>query len=179
MSPVIPTPPLAVPRQGNRRGVGNRTTLGYPATAILSALWLVFTAIAFLTFSQDQKRSGSWGCEMSYMWPSYQRIEWQGATNSRYALYLYREAGWDSGVVRLQLFLLSAVADVVLCSHRVRRSSLSQVMPDPTNKCGLLRHLHRDSFMAMEEQVQDVQSGSSLLTSSLVCHRTSVLQWCN
>jgi hypothetical protein len=64
-----------------------------------SAVWcLVGAAVTYLVywcFVDDQTQSGTYGCEMSYMWPTYHAVDWPDSPSSKYALYLYREQGWD------------------------------------------------------------------------------------
>lgn len=72
----------------------------HPRTQFLSplfcALAILFSFSIYQSFRADLKQSGSWGCEMSWMSPSYRRLEWIDFISTRYALYLYREQGWDS-----------------------------------------------------------------------------------
>ncbi|WVQ89980.1 GPI inositol-deacylase [Cryptococcus gattii] len=69
-------------------------------TRFLSPLFCVlaflFSCAIYQSFRADLKQSGSWGCEMSWMSPSYRRLEWTEFISTKYALYLYREQGWDS-----------------------------------------------------------------------------------
>jgi hypothetical protein len=64
-----------------------------------SPVWcLIGIATIYLVvqcFTEDQKQSGSYGCEMSYMWPTYRVVDWPDSPSNKYALYLYREQGWD------------------------------------------------------------------------------------
>jgi len=46
-------------------------------------------------FLEDQRQSGTYGCEMSYMWPTYHEVHWSDKPSKKYDLYLYREQGWD------------------------------------------------------------------------------------
>jgi hypothetical protein len=64
------------------------------------ALWALLTWVGYWCFTHDQATSGLWGCEMAYMYPSFQPLEGVDDTGSRYALYLYREGGMDSPTVR-------------------------------------------------------------------------------
>ena len=61
-------------------------------------LTFAFTWLIFDTYVQDRAQSGSWGCEMSWMTPSYQQVEVLGSPVPRYGLYMYRERGWDTSV---------------------------------------------------------------------------------
>lgn len=79
----------------------------------MPTFWVVPAVFAFMTwgwyhlYAVDQAQSGMWGCEMSWMMPSYVKIDTPDSPTSRYALYLYREVGWDaedvSGWVWLRL----------------------------------------------------------------------------
>lgn len=60
-----------------------------------TVLSLLFAWVLWASFEDDQRTSGQWGCEMSWMTPSYRLIEWADAPIRRYKLYLYREQGWD------------------------------------------------------------------------------------
>ncbi|KAL7423956.1 GPI inositol deacylase [Cryptotrichosporon argae] len=64
-------------------------------TFVLALFFLVATWTAYIAFSADQLRSGAWGCEMSWMMPSYHAVEWPDAPSTKYRLYLYREQGVD------------------------------------------------------------------------------------
>jgi hypothetical protein len=70
-----------------------------PARRWKSAIWslvgLGLTALIYRCFLQDQQQSGSYGCEMSYMWPTYHQVDWPDNPSAKYSLYLYREQGWD------------------------------------------------------------------------------------
>lgn len=82
----------------------NKNNQGHPTkhlhTRFLSPLFCVlaflFSCAIYQSFRADLKKSGSWGCEMSWMSPSYRRLEWTEFISTKYALYLYREQGWDS-----------------------------------------------------------------------------------
>ncbi|KIR64172.1 GPI inositol-deacylase [Cryptococcus bacillisporus CA1873] len=63
---------------------------------IFCVLAFLFSCAIYQSFRADLKQSGSWGCEMSWMSPSYSRLEWTEFISTKYALYLYREQGWDS-----------------------------------------------------------------------------------
>ena len=65
------------------------------ATWISATLTVVLSCVVYRAYRSDQARSGSWGCEMSWMTPSYVRIPWMDAPSVKYDIYLYREQGWD------------------------------------------------------------------------------------
>lgn len=73
--------------------------IAYPRTILLSLSWLLLSLIGLVCFSLDQARSGSMGCEMSWMSPTYHRLEWDQSTEQRYSVYLYREGGLDPAKV--------------------------------------------------------------------------------
>lgn len=66
---------------------------------LVSTAWALLaiglTGLIFRCFQEDQTQSGTWGCEMSYMWPTYHKVEWSENPSSKYSLWLYREQGWD------------------------------------------------------------------------------------
>jgi hypothetical protein len=64
----------------------------------LSLLSLLITWIIYNEFSKDLAVSGTWGCEMSWMTPSYVEIPWKDSPMKRYRLFWYREQGWDNEV---------------------------------------------------------------------------------
>ena len=66
---------------------------------LLSLTTLAITAITYHQFKLDQRDSGSWGCEMSWMTPTYRSIDTSDGPMPRYKLWLYREAGWDDDQV--------------------------------------------------------------------------------
>ncbi|KAK4687334.1 GPI inositol-deacylase, partial [Tremellales sp. Uapishka_1] len=66
-----------------------------PAWLLLAFATVVSLAV-FCSFRQDQQISGTYGCEMSWMTPSYTRIQKGELHKTKYALYLYREQGWDT-----------------------------------------------------------------------------------
>lgn len=84
------------PSQGQLR----RYALSRPAAFALVVAWLIATWAFTVCFMSDQKTSGSWGCEMSYMTPSYYQLDWKENSVPRYSLHLYREAGFDPETVR-------------------------------------------------------------------------------
>lgn len=61
--------------------------------------WLIVAIAALISWqtyrgvTEDRTGLGRWGCEMSWMTPSYRLIPFRP---SRYRLYLYREQGWDN-----------------------------------------------------------------------------------
>ncbi|WVO15285.1 trimethyllysine dioxygenase [Cryptococcus depauperatus] len=67
----------------------SRLSLVY-ALLTIAASWLVYHS-----YEIDQTLSGSWGCEMSWMSPSYKQLEWSEKQSDPYNLYLYREQGLD------------------------------------------------------------------------------------
>lgn len=84
------------PDNGSRK----RSFLGYPRSTLLILVWLLLSYVGYVAFTRDQARSGVWGCEMAYMYPNYQRLEWDGSNDERYSVYLYREGGADPTTVR-------------------------------------------------------------------------------
>jgi glycosylphosphatidylinositol deacylase len=54
-------------------------------------------------YAIDYSQGGQWGCEMSWMTPSYIPIETPYSPVSRYKLYLYREIGWDGDDARVSI----------------------------------------------------------------------------
>lgn len=62
----------------------------YKFTIIYAIASLAISCCLYTSFRYDQRHSGTWGCEMSWMTPSYRLIQ-----EGRYSLYLYREQGWD------------------------------------------------------------------------------------
>ena len=70
-----------------------------PAWRWKSTIWCIIgTGLTFMIyqcFLGDQRQSGSYGCEMSYMWPTYHPVDWPDNPSKKYSLYLYREQGWD------------------------------------------------------------------------------------
>ena len=77
------------------------TTKRAAAQWIIPLLTVVIALVTYQQYTLDQKESGSWGCEMSWMTPSYRPIETPDGPIPRYKLWLYREAGWDDDLVRL------------------------------------------------------------------------------
>lgn len=55
---------------------------------------LVAVYVAWL-YKVDSAQTAGWGCEMSWMTPSYLLIEMPESPVPRYSLFLYRESGWD------------------------------------------------------------------------------------
>ena len=66
----------------------------YP-TWLCCLFTLGFTWLVYDVYQRDQAQSGAWGCEMSWMNPSYLKIPWGNSPVPKYSLYLYREQGWD------------------------------------------------------------------------------------
>lgn len=71
-----------------------------PTFWVVPVLFVVMTWGWYQLYALDQAQSGTWGCEMSWMTPSYVKIITGDSSFSRYALYLYREIGWDTEKVR-------------------------------------------------------------------------------
>lgn len=65
------------------------------ASTVWAVLAVVLTGVVFYCFQEDQSESGTWGCEMSYMWPTYHQVECPDNPSGKYSLWLYREQGWD------------------------------------------------------------------------------------
>ncbi|OCF31357.1 hypothetical protein I316_06962 [Kwoniella heveanensis BCC8398] len=63
---------------------------------ILSVIALFLSWILYQAYTYDNAQSGAWGCEMSWMTPSYRMIDWKDNPVPRYTLHLYRELGWDN-----------------------------------------------------------------------------------
>lgn len=63
---------------------------------VLATLYLSWQT--YHGFIATRRTIGSWGCEMSWMTPSYSLVPFQ--PESRYRLYLYREQGWDADDAR-------------------------------------------------------------------------------
>jgi glycosylphosphatidylinositol deacylase len=66
------------------------------ATYTFIIFYAILTWLVYRSYVQDQMHSGSWGCEMSWMTPSYIRLAWPEAPSKKYSIYLYREQGWDT-----------------------------------------------------------------------------------
>ncbi|EIW66887.1 hypothetical protein TREMEDRAFT_45408 [Tremella mesenterica DSM 1558] len=66
------------------------------ATYVWSLLGVLLSCFVYRSFNLDQTQSGSWGCEMSWMTPSYLKMEWSDSPIAKYSLFLYREVGWDT-----------------------------------------------------------------------------------
>ncbi|ORY29176.1 PGAP1-like protein-domain-containing protein [Naematelia encephala] len=62
---------------------------------LLVSFSVIFSWVIYRCYVFDQAQSGGWGCEMSWMTPTYSKIDWDEPPSSRYALWLYREQGWD------------------------------------------------------------------------------------
>jgi glycosylphosphatidylinositol deacylase len=69
-----------------------------PVAWLLPVLGIAMLTLLHKAFTDDQRVSGTWGCEMSWMTPSYSRVDWPVSPSSKYTLYLYREQGWDDAV---------------------------------------------------------------------------------
>ncbi|ODN74648.1 hypothetical protein, variant 1 [Cryptococcus amylolentus CBS 6039] len=60
-------------------------------------LAIALSWVAFSIYQEDVRVSGSWGCEMSWMSPSYAPLQWpQRPMRQRYGLYRYLEQGIDT-----------------------------------------------------------------------------------
>jgi glycosylphosphatidylinositol deacylase len=66
-----------------------------PFTALVVAITLILGWLTSTVYKNDQARTGAWGCEMSWMNPSYALLSWPERPSKQYQLYLYREQGWD------------------------------------------------------------------------------------
>ncbi|KAK8843412.1 hypothetical protein IAR55_007069 [Kwoniella newhampshirensis] len=71
------------------------STVLQPFTLLFGFLALALSWITYRCYREDIRLSGAWGCEMSWMMPSYTPVEWLDKPSRRYSLYLYREQGWD------------------------------------------------------------------------------------
>nr|XP_019009694.1 uncharacterized protein I206_05254 [Kwoniella pini CBS 10737]OCF48475.1 hypothetical protein I206_05254 [Kwoniella pini CBS 10737] len=70
--------------------------VGTPTFTYFSAfISIAITILVYQCYQDDLSKSGAWGCEMSWMSPSYQRIQWKDDPGHRYRLFLYREQGLD------------------------------------------------------------------------------------
>lgn len=67
-------------------------------TTVWALLAVGLTVWIFHCFQEDQAISGTWGCEMSYMWPTYHKVDWPDNPSAKYSLWLYREQGWDRDI---------------------------------------------------------------------------------
>ncbi|WVQ93345.1 hypothetical protein IAU59_000413 [Kwoniella sp. CBS 9459] len=63
--------------------------------AFLSIIALLIPWVLYCAYTHDNAECGAWGCEMSWMTPSYQSIDWPDNPIPRYTLHLYREMGWE------------------------------------------------------------------------------------
>lgn len=84
---------MNVPRHQKRQNEAHRlgfTVMTSPVTWI-ALLWCALTLGAFWAFTEDQKVSGAWGCEMPRMWVNFQEQTYPGLSHSKYKVYLYRE----------------------------------------------------------------------------------------
>lgn len=85
-------------------GVGSHAFMPPPSTPPARWRWvtsawsvvaIVLTFVIYRCFQEDQAQSGTYGCEMSYMWPTYHPVDWPDNPSNKYSLWLYREQGWD------------------------------------------------------------------------------------
>ncbi|OCF72438.1 hypothetical protein I204_06817 [Kwoniella mangroviensis CBS 8886] len=65
-------------------------------TVLSALLGVLYIWIVYHFYQKDLQESGSWGCEMSWMSPSYKLVEWQDNPIPRYQVYLYREQGLET-----------------------------------------------------------------------------------
>lgn len=97
--------------------------------------------------------SGAWGCEMSWMTPSYIRIQDPIGPSSRYSLYLYREQGWDIDEQVCPQVIYNVEKGYSLTpSPQVIPSSSSRAMLDRTSKYAQLRRPRLGSIMTHRER---------------------------
>nr|XP_019047771.1 hypothetical protein I302_04388 [Kwoniella bestiolae CBS 10118]OCF26701.1 hypothetical protein I302_04388 [Kwoniella bestiolae CBS 10118] len=64
-------------------------------TLLSAFMGVLFTLLVYHCYQRDLKESGSWGCEMSWMSPSYHLLQWHDNPIPRYQVYHYREQGLD------------------------------------------------------------------------------------
>ena len=76
--------------------------------SLIHVLTLAATWTWYKAYSIDHAQGGAWGCEMSWMTPSYEKVPVPGSTIARYNLYLYREQGWD-GHIQVSSCILQSV----------------------------------------------------------------------
>lgn len=68
------------------------------ATSLVSIVGCLLSGLLYHSYVEDQRLLGAWGCEMSWMTPSYIPLAWSDAPSLKYRTYLYREQGWDLDV---------------------------------------------------------------------------------
>ena len=90
----MPMATMAFARQFIAHTLLSATSTRY-ATCLSSLFTLVVAWFVYGSYVHDLAQSGSWGCEMSWMTPSYIPIPWPEGPSSKYRIYLYREQGWD------------------------------------------------------------------------------------
>lgn len=83
------------------RAAGRAWVTRHVASYFLAGLAAITCWTVYISFARDQATSGAWGCEMSWMTPAYVRVPWRDPPSTKYALYLYREQGWDGEQVSL------------------------------------------------------------------------------
>lgn len=97
----------------NRTRISNSTVLAFSATFVITAVASLAALLAIVlafanakavypsgSLAPDARGGGAGACRMSFMSPSYLRLEGFGREYTRlgagpWGLYLYREAGWD------------------------------------------------------------------------------------
>lgn len=77
------------------RAAGRAWATRHVASYLIAGMAAISSWFLYITFARDQATSGAWGCEMSWMTPAYVRVPWRDPSSTKYALYLYREQGWD------------------------------------------------------------------------------------
>jgi len=85
-----------------------RITRWLPPCFALACTWLWYHSYAL-----DCDQGGQWGCEMSWMTPSYVPIDLPDSPVPRYNLHLYRENGWDQS--KVEPLLQEVFADLEAC----------------------------------------------------------------
>jgi hypothetical protein len=96
---------------------------------LISLSTALFASYLFYAWTVTQRQAGSWGCEMSWMLPSYLPIQWEDKPNLNYDLYLYREQEWDR-----ELTVRDTKGALIFSSPQVGRSSSSQGMQGHINR---------------------------------------------
>ena len=142
-------PPLA------RIVAGRRTTW-------LAAITVLIACLAVWLHNVDVQRGANWGCEMSWMTPSYTLMDTDGSPTPRYRLYLYREQGWDTSQLVGQVLVTSKLKIVsqtvtLLCSFPATQAL--------TNRSDLLLLPRLASIMgAQEVGLRECSSFTRLIT---------------
>ncbi|WVR09177.1 hypothetical protein IAU60_006239 [Kwoniella sp. DSM 27419] len=65
------------------------------ATWTFGLVTLCLSWWTYRLYTEDMARSGSWGCEMSWMMPTYHAVDWPDKPSPGYRMFRYREQGWD------------------------------------------------------------------------------------